>query len=60
MSKTSSQAKNKYNSKSYDRITIMPKKGSKESWSEIAKNKGFKGLSGYIIYCVEYCIKNNI
>ena len=30
MSKTSSQVKNKYNNKAYDRITIMPKKGSKE------------------------------
>lgn len=60
MSKTSSQSKNKYNQKAYDRITVMSKKGCKKIWSEIAKNKGFKGLSGYIIYCIEYCIENNI
>ena len=26
---------------------------SKEEWLKIAKEKGFKGLSGYIVDCVE-------
>lgn len=52
-SKTSSDVKNRYNNKTYDRITVMAPKGKKSSWTEIAKSKGFKGLSGYIIYCVE-------
>lgn len=58
--KTSSDAKNRYNNKSYDRITVMAKKGKKEIWSATATQKGFKGLSGYIVHCVEYCISNNI
>lgn len=59
MSKTSSFSKNKYNDKAYDRITVMSKKGNKSIWSEIAKSKGYKGLNGYIIHCIEYCIQNN-
>ncbi len=51
--KTSSEAKNRWNEKNYDRITVMAKKGKKEEWSKMAKEKGFKGLSGYIIDCVE-------
>jgi preprotein translocase subunit Sss1 len=53
MGKTSAEVKNRWNEKNYDRITIMAKKGKKEDWSKIAKQKGFKGLSGYIISCVE-------
>lgn len=52
-SKTSSEVKNRWNEKNYDRITVMAPKGKKEFWSNIAKEKGFKGLSGYIIDCVE-------
>ena len=51
--KTSSEVKNRWNEKNYDRITVMAPKGKKEVWSKIAKEKGFKGLSGYIIDCVE-------
>lgn len=52
-SKTSSQVKNRYNEKNYDRITIMAKKGNKEKWLKLAKEKGYKGLNGYIIDCIE-------
>ena len=31
----------------------MASKGKKEEWTKIAKEKGFKGLSGYIIDCIE-------
>ena len=31
----------------------MAPKGKKEEWSKIAKEKGFKGLNGYIIDCIE-------
>lgn len=51
--KTSSEVKNRWNEKNYDRITVMATKGKKDEWSKIAKEKGFKGLSGYIIDCVE-------
>ena len=52
-SKTSSEVKNRWNKKNYDRITVMAPKGKKEVWSKITKKKGFKGLNGYIIDCVE-------
>lgn len=51
--KTSSEVKNRWNEKNYDRITVMAPKGKKEEWTKIAKRKGFKGLSGYIVDCVE-------
>lgn len=51
--KTSSDVKNRWNERNYDRITIMAKKGKKEEWKKKAIEKGFKGLSGYIISCVE-------
>lgn len=58
--KTSSDVKNRYNSKAYDRITVMAKKGKKDEWTKLAKSKGYKGLNGYIIHCIENCIKNEI
>lgn len=51
--KTSSEVKNRWNEKNYDRITVMAPKGKKEEWLKIAKEKGFKGLNGYIIDCIE-------
>lgn len=52
-SKTSSEVKNRWNEKNYDRITIMAKKGKKDEWKKIAAERGFKGLNGYIIDCIE-------
>lgn len=57
MAKTSSVVKNRWNEKNYDRITVMAPKGKKEEWTKIAKDKGFKGLSGYIIDCVNKTTK---
>ena len=51
--KTSSEVKNRWNEKNYDRITDMAPKGKKDEWLKIAKEKGFKGLNGYIIDCIE-------
>ena len=51
--KTSSEVKNRWNEKNYDRITVMAPKGKKEEWTKIAKELGFKGLNGYIIDCIE-------
>lgn len=53
MAKTSSEVKNRWNAKNYDRIVVMAPKGKKEEWTKIAKEKGFKGLSGYIIDSIE-------
>lgn len=57
MAKTSSAVKNRWNEKNYDRITVMAPKGKKEEWTKIAKDKGFKGLSGYIIDCINKMTK---
>lgn len=40
MSRTSSAVKNRYNSKAYDRITIIVPKGRKTTIEEYAKEKG--------------------
>lgn len=58
--KTSSDVKNRYNNKVYDRITVMAKKGKKEEWTNLAKSKGYKGLNSYIIHCVEKCSQMDI
>lgn len=58
MAKTSAKVKNRWNEKNYDRITVMAKKGKKEEWTKIAKEQGYKGLSGFIIECVEKIINN--
>ena len=53
MSKTSSQVKNRWNEKNYDRITIMAKKGKKEEWKQKAKDNGFSSLNSYLIDCID-------
>ncbi len=53
MSKTSSQVKNRWNEKNYDRITIMVKKGKKAELQEKAKANGFSSLNSYLISCIE-------
>lgn len=51
--KTSSEVKNRWNEKNYDRITIMAKKGKKEEWERLAKENGFNSLNSYLINCIE-------
>ena len=53
MAKTSSEVKNRWNAKNYDRIVVMASQGKKEEWTKIAKEKGYKGLSGFIVSCIE-------
>ena len=53
MAKTSSEVKNRWNAKNYDRIVVMASKGKKEEWTKTAKEKGYKGLSGFIVSCIE-------
>ena len=57
-SKTSSEVKNRWNEKNYDRITVMAPKGKKDEWLALAKKKGFKGLNGFIIDCINNCTEN--
>lgn len=52
MSKTSAAVKNRYNEKTYDRITITPKKGSKERYKAYAEQQG-KSLSALIVELLE-------
>ncbi len=47
MGKTSSESKNKYNKKAYDRISVMVPKGQKEIFVKMAQSKGLS-LNGYI------------
>lgn len=52
MGKTSSAVKNRYNNKAYDRITIMPKKGSKDRYKAHAERLG-KSLTALLVDLVE-------
>lgn len=52
-SKTSSEVKNRWNEKNYDRITIMAKKGKKKEWENLARENGFNSLNSYLINCIE-------
>ena len=54
--KTSSEVKNRWNEKNYDRITVMAQKGKKDEWRKIALEKGFKVLNSYIIDCIAKCL----
>lgn len=44
---SSTKAKNKYNSKAYEHIHLVVKKGEKENIRQWAENKG-ESLNGYI------------
>ena len=47
MNRTSSQVKNRYNSKAYDRIIISVPKGKREVYKNHAASKG-KSLAGLV------------
>ena len=49
MSKTSSQVKNRWNEKNYDRITIMAKKGKKEEWNSYKTSVSQWEINRYMI-----------
>lgn len=56
--KTSSEVKNRWNEKNYDRITIMVKKGQKNELVEISKQMGFTSLNSFIIDCINKSISD--
>lgn len=53
MSKTSSEVKNRWNEKKYDRITIMAPKGKKDEWKNRASENGYPSLNSYLIDCID-------
>ena len=53
MAKTSSEVKNRWNAKNYDRIVVMASKGKKEEWTKIAQEKALPGPRRHIIDCIE-------
>lgn len=59
MGKTSSQSKNKYNKKAYDRISVMVPKGKKDIYTKIAQSKGMS-LNGYINKLLNFDLENVI
>lgn len=52
MGKTQTTAKNKYNAKAYDRITVTVKKGTQAKWKAKAAEQGIS-LNAYICSAVE-------
>ena len=56
MGKSQTIAKNKYNAKSYDRISVSVKKGVKEKWKSEAEKQGLS-LNAFIEQAVNRMIK---
>lgn len=52
MGKAATTAKNKYNSKAYDRINLVVPKGKKDEYKAKAEAEG-KSLNQYIVECIE-------
>lgn len=59
MGKTSAAVKNRYNTKAYDRFTLIFKKGDKEKVKAHAESKGMS-LNGYINELIQIDMENNI
>lgn len=49
MSRTSSDVKNRYNKKTYDRINLVLKKGEKERIQQQAEARGYPSVNSYIV-----------
>jgi len=47
---------NDYQKEKYDRITIMVKKGEKERYKDLAKERGMS-MTEFIVDCIEKSIK---
>lgn len=52
MGRTSTEVKNRYNAKAYDRIELKVYKGDKDKYKEAASSKGMS-LNEFIRYCVD-------
>lgn len=48
MAKTSAAVKNRYNDKTYDRITVIVPKGEKDSLKAHADKFGYKSMNDFI------------
>lgn len=48
MGTSATKAKNKYNAKAYDRLTVLVKAGEKESIKAEAERQGYKSLNDFI------------
>ena len=57
-SKASTRAKNKYNEKSYDRATIVFKKGHKEKIQEYAAERG-ESFNGFVNRAIAEAIERD-
>lgn len=60
MGNASTRAKNKYNEKAYDRVSVVVPKGKKEDYTELAKKLGEKGLNGLICKLLDECERKNM
>lgn len=56
--KASTKAKNKYNAKNYERISLFVEKGKKEKIKAHADNKG-ESLNGYINKAIDNAMNND-
>lgn len=57
MGKSQTKAKNKYNAKAYDRISVTVKKGMKDEWKSEADKQGLS-LNAFIEQAVNQMIEN--
>lgn len=58
MGKSSTRAKNKYNAKAYDRISISVRKGMKDEWQAEAERRG-ESLTEYISNAIDMRMKSD-
>lgn len=58
MGKTSSAVKNKYNSKAYDRIALVVKKGKRDELKTYAEQRG-ESLNGFINRAIDETIERD-
>ena len=49
---SATRAKNRYNSKNYDRIAVVVPSGEKEKISQYAKEHGFKSTNDFIVTAI--------
>lgn len=58
MGKSQTRAKNKYNAKAYDRLSVFVKKGIKDEWKSEAEKQGLS-LNAFVEQAVQayWCIK---
>ena len=57
MSKTSAEAKNRYNQKAYDRISYVVKKGEKDQLKQKAESLGYPSINSFISAAIQSFIE---